>query len=143
MQDTFETCPLLDMVLIGASGGGYVPSDAEIAFLRRSYEDCSAFIAVCGGFQAPRLAGLLSGKTATAPLSLLENLRRESPETDWVSKRWHCDGKLWTTGQLVNGLDAMRAFAESVWGGRSGLLEKILDEGCWPERDVYYSDTFK
>nr|POF21851.1 isonitrile hydratase [Quercus suber] len=134
--ETFDTCPPLDIVLMGANQMDYEPSASEIAFIRKSFETCSAFIAVCGGFRSLLLAGLLEGKTATAPRFLLDSLRQSSPGTKWVYKRWCRDGKLWTTGQLVNGLDAMRAFAEFTWGEQNGLVKNLLINGAWPSRDI-------
>lgn len=118
----------------------YVPNEAEIAFLRKSFHHCSATLAVCGGYRPLLLAGLLDNRTATAPISLLGQLRQTSPEVTWVKKRWHQDGKLWTTGQLINGLDAMRAFVESTWGSRQEMVDTILKNGAWPARDVDYLD---
>lgn len=138
-QDSFTTCPPLDIVLMAANKMDYEPVPAEISFIRTNFETCSAFIAVCGGFRYLLQAGLLEGKTATAPRAMLERLRLTSPGTDRVEKRWCRDGKRWTTGQLVNGLDAMRAFAESVWSGQDGLVESVLDNGSWPVRDVDYA----
>ena len=74
------------------------------------------------------------------------------PGTDWVEKRWVRDGKLWTSGALLNGMDLMRGFGEEVWGGKEEKEEKeekghgslvgfMLDMGCFPVRDVDYRDV--
>ncbi|KAF2169405.1 hypothetical protein M409DRAFT_20624 [Zasmidium cellare ATCC 36951] len=127
--DTFSTCPPLDIVLMGANKMDYIPTSAELEFARKSYESCQAFIAACGAFRTLLLAGLLDGKTATAPSILLRTLREEHPQVTWLEKRWHQDGKIWTTGTLVNGLDAMRAFVHHTWGGQGGLAEHLLTTG--------------
>jgi transcriptional regulator GlxA family with amidase domain len=86
------------------------------------------------------MAGLLRGKTATAPRFLLPLAKEMSPDTNFVEKRWCRDGKLWTSGALLNGLDLMREFALTYWGGR-GLVEYLGELGHWPIRDVDYKDA--
>ncbi|KAH6897384.1 class I glutamine amidotransferase-like protein [Thelonectria olida] len=139
--DSFETCPPLDVVLIGAAHVGYEPKETELAFIRKVWAECSAFITICGGMDAPLKAGILEGKTATAPLPLITSLREQAPGTNWVEKRWVRDGKLWTSGALLNGLDLMRNFCLETWGGEEGsLVDRMLRFGAWPVRDVDYKD---
>jgi transcriptional regulator GlxA family with amidase domain len=126
---------------MGAHNFRYTPNEAELNFIRKSYEHCSAFLTVCGGFQAPLMAGVFQGKTATAPREMLEHLRSTTTDIEWVSKRWQRDGKLWTSGILLNGLSLMRAFAEIIWGGEGSLAERVLEFGDWPKRDVNYADS--
>ena len=140
MQDSFETCPRLDIVLMGAHNMAYMPNEAELDFIRKSYEGCTEFITICWGSRAPMMAGLLHGKTATAPRPLLEMLKKTAPDVNWVDQRWHRDGKLWTSGALLNGTDLMRAFATETWGEES-LAGTILDIGGYPRRDVDYKDV--
>ena len=94
---------------------------------------------ICAGFVVAQAAGLLKGKTCTGPRLLLEVLRKDSPETEWVDTRWAHDGKLWTSGALLNGLDCMMAFAREVWGGEGSLVESMLDIGGWPVRSIHYA----
>ncbi|KAK4168406.1 class I glutamine amidotransferase-like protein [Cladorrhinum sp. PSN259] len=140
--DDFATCPPLDIVLIGAHNVGYDPSDAELDFTRKAYNECAAFITICGGVEVPLRAGLLQGKTATGPREFLPMFKQLSPGTKWVEKRWERDGKLWTSGALLNGMDLMRAFGEHVWGAGKeggGLVGRMLDMGSFPIRDVDYN----
>ncbi|KAF2227248.1 class I glutamine amidotransferase-like protein [Elsinoe ampelina] len=145
--DSFTTCPPLDILLIGAhwstkqSTG--IPNEAELAFVRDTYQHCTALISICAGMITPLRAGLLEGKTCTAPRILLANIRKENPGVKWVEKR-HVkaeDGKIWTGGTLLNGLDLMRAFVQETWGGEGSLAESLLTEGAWPVRDVDYRDV--
>ncbi|KAL4929726.1 class I glutamine amidotransferase-like protein [Aspergillus undulatus] len=136
---SFITCPQLDIILLGAAQFSYRASETELAFLRKTHESCAALLCVCGGFEPVLSAGLLEGKTATAPRQLLPMLRGTAPGTNWVDKRYVNDGKVWTTGVLLNGLDMVVAFARSVWGGK-GLVEMAAAFGNWPERDVEYRD---
>lgn len=141
-QDSYETCPPLDIVLMGAQTVGYQPTEADLAFVRKSFESCAAFLTICAGMSAPLLAGILRGRKATAPRFMLEALRRESPEVEWQDKRWVRDdgGKLWTSGVLLNGLELVRAFVEHHWGGEGSLAEFLMAGGSWPNRDVDYKD---
>ncbi|KAK4222637.1 class I glutamine amidotransferase-like protein [Podospora fimiseda] len=142
--DNFATCPGLDIVLIGAHNIGYNPSEGELAFTRKVFDECTAFITVCAGVEVPLRAGLLQGKTATGPKEFLPMLRGASPGTNWVEKRWVRDGKLWTSGALLNGMDLIRAFGEEVWGSGkegNGLVGRMLDMGSFPVRNVDYADV--
>ena len=140
-QDSFKTCPPLDIVLMGATIIDYTPNEAELDFMRKSYQQSSAFITICGGFQNALVSGLLKGKTATAPRFILPQLRKDSPETKWVEKRWAQDGKMWTSGTLLNGLDLMREFMIQTWPTRLELINSMLEIACCPVRDVDYEAT--
>jgi transcriptional regulator GlxA family with amidase domain len=126
---------------MGAQRLDYVPTEAELAYIRKSFEDCSAFITICAGFQSGLQAGIFQGKTAAAPRLMLDQLREMAPTTNWVEKRWQRDGKLWTSGALLNGLDLMRAFATEYWGGEGSLIEFAIEFGHYPKRDVDYADA--
>jgi len=141
-KDSFETCPRLDIVLIGANNMGYTPNEAELAFVRKSFEECIAFLTICGGVFVPMVAGLLEGRTATGPRMMLGELRKLSPKTNWVEKRWTRDGKLWTSGTLLNGTDLMSAFCHAVWEdlGDPSLVAYQAQLASWPKRDVDYKD---
>lgn len=109
--------------------------------MRKSYSDSSAFLTICGGVEVPRLAGLLEGRTATGPRFIIESmLRAQSPGVKWVERRWVRDGKLWTSGALLNGTDMMRNFAMEFWGDRK-VVGMMCEMGGWPDRDVEYKDA--
>ena len=145
--DSFATCPPLDVVLVGAHHMDYTPNATELAFVRRSYETCTAFLSICGGVLTPLMAGVLHEKKATGPRFMLDALRKQAPTTEWVEKRWVRDGKLWTSGALLNGTDMMNAFGKEFWGPKEGEEEEeslaglFTKMGAWPERDVDYKDV--
>ena len=126
---------------MGAHDINYTLSETETAFVKKSFKDCVAFITICGGFLAAMQAGLLEGKTATGPRPMLSGLRQMAPGVKWVEKRWVRDGKLWTSGALLNGLDLTRAFVTEYWGGKDTLVEFLLAAGSYPDRDVDYADV--
>ncbi|KAK8050138.1 hypothetical protein PG994_011868 [Apiospora phragmitis] len=139
--DSFATCPPLDIVLMGAVlQEGYQPTEAELAFVRKCHEDCSAFLTICAGMMVPLQAGILKGLTCTAPQAMLPMLREKAPETNWVEKRWARDGKVWTSGVLLNGQDLMVAFVREYWGGEGSLGEAVIQLGSWPLRSVNYDE---
>ena len=113
--------------------------DAELAFIRKAWEECSAFLTICGGVEVPLQAGLLEGKTVTGPVTMLDMLRKQAPDADWVSKRWVRDGKLWTSGALLNGEDVMTNFVKNYWGG--AYVDFLSKLGAWPDRDIDYKDV--
>lgn len=118
---------------------GYQISEVEKDFLRKCHADCAAFLAVCGGFEPLLAAGLLEGKTATAPRPFIPMVQQLAPSTKWVEKRWVRDGKIWTTGALLNGMDMIAAFGRETWGVNHPLIEHSTSLGAWPERDVDYA----
>lgn len=142
--DSFETCPPLDIVLIGAHDFKYTPNAVELAYVRKAYEESTAFLSICGGIQVPLMAGLLEGKKATGPRMMLDVLRQQAPNTEWLEKRWVQDGKLWTSGAMLNGQDMMYAFTNRYWGGDGEdetLLGFTTKGTAWPNRDVDYKDV--
>jgi len=80
-QHSFETAPKLDIVIIDAYQLGYTPTEAELAYFRKAHDECTAFLAVCGGFMPAQLAGILAGKTATAPRPFVPMMQKEDPRT--------------------------------------------------------------
>ncbi|KAH7371746.1 class I glutamine amidotransferase-like protein [Pyrenochaeta sp. MPI-SDFR-AT-0127] len=136
--DSFETCPPLDIVLMGAYFPGYNPNETELAFIRKAYDESTAFLTICGGFLPAQLAGVLAGKTATAPRFMVSELQKQDPRTSWVEKRYVCDGKVWTSGALLNGLDLMREFMLEYW---PELTRIAIPLGGWPVREVDYHGT--
>ena len=58
-----------------------------------------------------------------------------------MERRWARDGKLWTSGTLLNGLDLMRAFVQHTWANKPEMVAATLDLGAWPVRDVEYKDV--
>lgn len=139
-KHSFETAPKLDIVLIGASFG-YDPNEAELAYIRKAHKDCFAFLTICGGFDPALKAGLLEGKTATAPRFLIERLRQSNPEVNWVERRWACDGKVWTSGTLLNGTDMLGEWGRRTFGAEGSLMGILQEMGGVPVRDVEYRDV--
>ncbi|KAL9622887.1 MAG: hypothetical protein Q9160_002813 [Pyrenula sp. 1 TL-2023] len=140
VTDTFSTCPPLDIALIGAGPMNYTPTASELSFIRTAYSTSTAFLTVCGGVEYALRAGILAGKTATGPRPMIPMMRKMAPDVKWEERRWCRDGKLWTSGALVNGLDMMREFIEESWGGEGSLARFLAGAGSAPVRDRDYRD---
>jgi transcriptional regulator GlxA family with amidase domain len=128
---------------MGAHSPTYILTPAEHAFINKSYTSCAAFITICGGALAALQAGIFKGKTATAPRPFVEELKKSNPEVNWTTRRWQRDGKLWTSGALLNGTDLMAAFATEYWGkgDPETYAEFGLRLGAYPRREVEYRDV--
>jgi transcriptional regulator GlxA family with amidase domain len=128
---------------MGAPAMGYIPTDTELQFIRKSYSQCVAFLNICGGVIPAQMAGVLEGKICTAPRMILPVFKQQFPETQWVEKRYVQDGKIWTSGALLNGLDMMRAFVTDTWGneGPGVIAQFLLQLGHFPIRDNDYKDA--
>lgn len=81
-----------------------------------------------------QLAGVLAGKKATAPRFMIPELQKQDPRSTWVEERYVRDGKVWTSGALLNGLDLMREFMRTYW---PELAEVSVRIGSLPERGGY------
>lgn len=90
---------------------------------------------ICGGVLPAQLAGILVNHTCTAPRFMVPIMQQQDPRTKWVEKRAYRDGKIWTSGTLLNGLDLMREFAKTYW---PELAEVAVPLGGWPERSLDY-----
>ncbi|KAI4163083.1 MAG: hypothetical protein LQ342_003210 [Letrouitia transgressa] len=110
VTDSIDTCPPLDILLVGGPLPDYRPSPAVQKFLRTQYEHVDTFITICSGFIPALYSGILDGKVATAPRELLPDLKKEAPQVKWAEKRWTRDGKLWTSGSVANGQQLMVAY---------------------------------
>lgn len=127
---------------MGAHEPHYVCSEAEIAFAEKTYADCNAFLFICGGFMVALQAGLLESKTATAPRPMIGYLSQAHPGVKWVEQRWAHDGKVWTSGALLNGTDMTKAFATETWGGEEDdFVGMGVRLGGYPYRDLNYADV--
>lgn len=128
-------------MLIGASHVGYEPNEAELAYTRKAFDECVAFLTICAGVDALVRIGALEGKTATAPAFMIDICRKASPDTNWVTKRWARDGKIWTSGTLLNGTDMVVAFAKEFWEkDKDSLITMEIQTSGWPIRDVDFKD---
>jgi len=92
---------------------------------------------------APLQAGVLNGYHATGPRGLLPQLKQMAPDVKWEDKRYVHDGKLWSSGTLLNGMDMMAAFGRETFGAKKGekdtLADVSVDIAGWPVRGDEYA----
>ena len=64
---------------------------------------------------------------------MIPYLQKEAPGVNWQDKRWVQDGKIWTSGALLNGIDLMAAFVRQTWGHgeKKDLVEWTLEATGW------------
>jgi hypothetical protein len=134
--DSYESCPQLDIVLMGAYNMGYEPSEKDLAFVRKTHGECVAFLTICAGMLPAQMAGVLAGLTATGPRFMMPELNEKDPRTKWVEKRWCRDGKVWTSGALLNGLDMVREVAKVYWPELAGATIPLA--GMPVREEVYH-----
>ncbi|KFY35963.1 hypothetical protein V494_05447 [Pseudogymnoascus sp. VKM F-4513 (FW-928)] len=104
---TCATCPKLDYLLIGGPYPSFflnVP-DVFANFIRERVDGLEGLFTTCTGAMVAATVGVLDGKTATTNHQYLELAKKQKPEVNWSSKQWVADGKFWTAGGAVAGMD--------------------------------------
>ncbi|KAI4127206.1 MAG: hypothetical protein LQ338_003325 [Usnochroma carphineum] len=123
---SITTCPPLDILLIGGPRPDYRPSPAVQQFLQTQYSHVRALLLVCLGYIPALFSGILDGKSATAPQALIPLLKNEAPGVTWVEKRWVRDGKVWTSGAVLNGQEMMASFMKEEFKEMGEVVEMVL-----------------
>jgi transcriptional regulator GlxA family with amidase domain len=78
----------------------------------------------CIGSMVLAAVGLLDGKRATINKQVIDIVEKRFPETEWVrDERWVVDGKFWTGGGAITGIDMMYALMKSDRFQLGGLPE--------------------
>ncbi|KAI4239330.1 MAG: hypothetical protein L6R40_005545 [Gallowayella cf. fulva] len=135
---SIETCPPLDILLIGGPLPSYRPSPAVQHFVQNQYDHVRALLTICTGYIPALYSGIFEGKTATAPQGLLPMLREEKPEVKWVEKRWVRDGKVWSSGAIANGVEMMASFMREEFGEQREITETMLGLADFAKRGTVY-----
>lgn len=129
---TFETAPLLD-VLIVPGGYGSLPMsrvEQEIAFLKKVFPSLQYLFTICTGSGMAAEAGVLDGLRATSNKASWDRMTVLGPKTHWVAQaRWVADGKVWTTSGVSAGTDGMVAFIRKFYNEEQypGLVQTVLN----------------
>ncbi|KAL8757588.1 MAG: hypothetical protein Q9199_002119 [Rusavskia elegans] len=135
---SIETCPPLDILLIGGPALSYRPSEPIQHFIQHQYEHVRALLTICTGYIPALYSGILDGKTATAPRGLLPMLKEEKPNVKWVEKRWVRDGKVWSGGAMANGMDLMAGFMWEEFEEQRELTEMMMGMADFVKRGPVY-----
>ena len=90
----------LDILLIpGPDPFAYKPNDALNGFIKGHYDSGTDVLTVCTGVYPAGYSGILDGRRATGPRSLVPELKKKFPEAIWEDKRWTSDGNIWASGK--------------------------------------------
>ncbi|TAQ84433.1 hypothetical protein B7494_g7241 [Chlorociboria aeruginascens] len=103
---TCDTCPPLDILLVGGSDPAYQLSERFQQFVRTHVESGKLLFTTCTGALAISPSGILDGRHATTNHVLLEMAKQVRPDVKWTGeKQWVVDGNLWTAGGASAGMD--------------------------------------
>ena len=134
---TFETAPVLDVLLVPGGYGSLSPLpdgseadlDSTIKFIRKTYEGCDGkpplryAMSVCTGAALFARAGILDGHRATSNKAAWGAVTPTGPKTYWVAHaRWVVSGNIWTTSGVSAGTDGMIAWMSEIYP------QEIVDE---------------
>jgi transcriptional regulator GlxA family with amidase domain len=133
-QYTFETCPLLDLLVVP---GGYgtraeVDNPRVIEWIAKQARGAKLVTSVCTGSFLLARAGLLAGKRATTHHASLERMRTTFPDvTVDGESRWVEDGNVLTSAGISAGIDlalgvVARLFGSSVAHATARHMEYSL-----------------
>lgn len=90
----------VDILLIPGPDPAVLPSKAVQEYIRSHVGKAEAIMTVCTGIFPAAQSGILKGKKATGPRTLVPALKKTFPDTEWVEKRWRRDGAIWCSGKL-------------------------------------------
>ncbi len=116
---TLDDCPKLDYLLVGGPMPEYahnLPENMKAFIIERSKEVRTMF-ATCTGGLVIAATGLLDGLNATTNHVCIPDGEKLAPMVKWnTQKNWVVDGKYWTAGGAIAGLDMMAYWVEKEFG---------------------------
>ncbi|WCE32683.1 DJ-1/PfpI family protein [Vibrio sp. SCSIO 43137] len=114
---TYEECPPLDVLIVGATHPKYLNDQQVIDFVLRQDKCASAIVSVCAGTFLISSTGLLKGKTATTNYHQISALSEIGVIAD--GSKLAEDGKFFSAGPAVGSyavaLRAVQKIAGSEW----------------------------
>ncbi|MBU9829445.1 MULTISPECIES: DJ-1/PfpI family protein [Rahnella] len=124
---TFDECPPLDVLVMGA-----VPADMNrnpdiLAFIARQSQHDPYLMAICGGALLLGAVGLLKGRKATTNFHLLESLPLFGAEAVPGGAVVQ-DGKLLTAGPATGGFEAALRVLAALRGEHQAKLVELTIE---------------
>ena len=140
-QHGLQDAGQLDYLLVPGPEPQYKATAAEKAFIKEQLPGLKALFGICTGTVVLAQAGVLEGKSATCPRLLLPMFKEMAPNVKWTEKRWEEDGKIWTSGAITNGHDAVAAFVRKTYAPE--LTKFMLEAAGVGDRDQFYPDQVK
>ncbi len=113
---TYQTCPLLDVVMVPGGPGqqDLMEDEAALAFLRKQAASAKYVTSVCTGSLVLGAAGLLKGKRATCHWAAIDHLTLLGAIP--VHERVVVDGNIVTGAGVASGIDFALALAAILEG---------------------------
>lgn len=134
---TCASCPKLDYLLVGGPWPDFfrnVPTVYANFMLERAKEVKSFFTTCTGGIVAAT-AGVLDGKNATTNHQFLPIAKQLKPGVNWTTEQWVVDGKFWTAGGALAGMDMFAYWVKENYG--QDVAEAGWSALDYEPRDVY------
>ncbi|KAF4314494.1 ThiJ/PfpI [Botryosphaeria dothidea] len=147
---SLTTAPPLDILVIPGPPPKDVANPAVDEFIQSTVAHGTTILSICTGVFPLAAAGVLEGRTATAPVGLLPMLRAAHPNVKWESARRFeksagGDGKseIWTSGSVANGVDLAIAFMRERFPESRTLTDLTIGIASIAEREVEYEEKEK
>ncbi|BDD03303.1 DJ-1/PfpI family protein [Aureibacter tunicatorum] len=114
---TFDECPQLDVLIVGATHPRYVSNERVIKFILKQEKKAASVISVCAGTFIIGATGLLRGRNAATNYHQVSDLPMIGAKI--AGKEVECDGKFMSAGPAVGsyevGLKAVEVLAGKEW----------------------------
>jgi cyclohexyl-isocyanide hydratase len=124
---TFNDCPDVDVLVVGAIPPAVIADREIIRFLQEKTSKASAVIGICGGTLLLGSAGLLKGRRATTNFQMMDILKDLGIQTvsggDVV-----VDGKYFTAGPVSGSYDAAFRVLAALRGEETAKLVELVLE---------------
>ncbi|KAF2185401.1 class I glutamine amidotransferase-like protein [Zopfia rhizophila CBS 207.26] len=129
VTNSFENAPQFDIILIPGSFSSAELSLSASTFIttQTSSPNLIAIMTISSGILALAQTGFLHERRATAPSSLLPNLRQRFPQTSWQETRWSRHGNIWSSSSAITAMDMMSAWMREYFWDRSEAAEWALN----------------
>jgi transcriptional regulator GlxA family with amidase domain len=98
----------------------------------------SALLAICTGTTALARAGLLDGIPSACPRLILPFMEKTTPLVQWQKKRYTRHANIWTSAEVINGLDMMQAYLRSTYP--PAIVELALFLNNMFDRGEYFDE---
>lgn len=121
----------------------YIEDPTLLAWVTAQAAKGATIIGVCDGVWVLAHAGLLKGHRATGHWYSFDTLKKQFPQTTWVSnRRYVVDGAVITTTGVTASLPVSLALIEAIAGHtRAAAVAKSLDVANW--NATHHSDLFR
>ncbi|WP_292402582.1 DJ-1/PfpI family protein [Mesorhizobium sp.] len=132
---TFETAPVLDVVLVpGGSGARRVPHEPTAAWLRLAATRCRWLTSVCTGSFLLANCGLVTGSKITTHHRFLKDLRALGTSEVIAGQRFVRDGNVVTAAGVISGIEMALWLAGEVFGAKAMEDARDYIAYDWPPR---------